>query len=274
MRIRLESVSVEFGSGLPGAHLALADVSLSVGTDECVAVVGPTGAGKTTLLEVAAGLLAPSSGRAALEGSQGHKLLRSAAGLVYQFPELQFFEETVYDDVAFGPKRMGLVGDELDGCVTGALRRAGLDPAAFSDRSPVTLSAGEKRRAAIAGILALDRPFLLLDEPTAGLDPSARDGIISLLAGEADERGIVLVTHDLDMVDRIAGRTVVMHAGRKEIDGRTRSVLSDVERLERLGLTPPARHVLVAALQKRAPEEARRVSDILFRGPLADHDSG
>ncbi len=274
MKLVLEAVSVEFGSGLPGARLALSDVSLSAGDEECVAVVGPTGAGKTTLLEVMAGLLAPSSGSASLEGAEACVPLRKAAGLVCQFPELQFFEETVYEDVAFGPKRMGLGGAALAERVAGALSRAGLDPESFSERSPVTLSAGEKRRAAIAGILALDRPFLLLDEPTAGLDPRARDGIISLLADEGAERGIVLVTHDLDLVDRVAGRTVVMHRGRVVADGKTRAVLSDVARLEALGLAPPARHALLARLEESLPDEARRVAEILFARPLAESDAG
>lgn len=272
MRIVLQSVSVEFGSGLPGAHMALSGVRLTVGTDERVAVIGPTGAGKTTLLEVMAGLLEPGDGRAFLEDES--RPLRSAVGLVYQFPELQFFEETVYDDVAFGPRRMGMAASEVDGRVLGALRRVGLSPEAFAERSPLTLSAGEKRRAAIAGILALDRPFLLLDEPTAGLDPRSRDGIIGLLLGESRERGVLLVSHDLDLVDRVADRTVVLSAGVVVMDGDTRSVLSDVGRLEELGLAPPARHALLSRLATLAPEEVRRVASVLFPGPLAEPGSG
>lgn len=274
MRIVLESVSVVFGSGLPGAHSALSDVSLSVGTGECVAIIGPTGAGKTTMLEVMAGLLAPTGGRATLDdGTRGHAL-RSAVGLVYQFPELQFFEETVYDDVAFGPRRTGLGEDETSRRVLGALTRSGLDPQAFVDRAPTSLSVGEQRRVAIAGILALDRPFLLLDEPTAGLDPRARDGIIGLLSSERSGGGVVLVSHDLDLVDRVARRTVILANGLVAADGDTQAVLSDVEHMESLGLAPPASHALLSRLRERAPGEASRVAAILASGPLAEADSG
>jgi energy-coupling factor transport system ATP-binding protein len=266
--IELERVDVEFGAGLPGARLALKGLDISFRSDECVAIVGPTGAGKTTLLEVASGLLAPTRGRARADG--GDRPLRSVAGLVYQFPELQFFEDTVFDDVAFGPRRLGLSTDAVRERVQGALLRSGLDPGAFAERDLATLSAGEKRRAAIAGILALERPFLLLDEPTAGLDPGTREGIVELLVAERSARGIVLVSHDLDLVDRVAERTVVMNAGVVVSDGRTRDVLSDVERLESMGLAPPVGYVLISRLQQLAPAEAAAVRNVLFEGRLAD----
>jgi len=270
--IVLERVDVEFGSGLPGARLALKGLDISLRSDECVAVVGPTGAGKTTLLEVASGLLAPTRGRAWADGrgDGGDQPLRSVAGLVYQFPELQFFEDTVFDDVAFGPRRLGLSTDAVRERVQSALLRSGLEPGAFAGRNLATLSAGEKRRAAIAGILALERPFLLLDEPTAGLDPATREGILELLVAERSERGIVLVSHDLDLVDRVAERTVVMNAGVVVSDGRTRDVLSDVERLEGMGLAPPVGYVLISRLQRLAPTEAAAVRNVLFEGRLAD----
>ena len=267
----LERVDVEFGAGLPGARLALEGLDISFRSDECVAVVGPTGAGKTTLLEVASGLLAPTRGRVRADGrGGGGQSLRSVAGLVYQFPELQFFEDTVFDDVAFGPRRLGLSTDAVHERVQGALLRSGLEPGAFAGRSLATLSAGEKRRAAIAGILALERPFLLLDEPTAGLDPATREGILELLVAERSARGIVIVSHDLDLVDRVAERTVVMNAGVVVSDGRTRDVLSDVERLEGMGLAPPAEYVLISRLQRLAPAEAAAVRRTLLEGRLAD----
>ncbi|MFH1501999.1 MAG: ATP-binding cassette domain-containing protein [Candidatus Eisenbacteria bacterium] len=264
-----ESVVVEFGSGLPGARLALAGVDVALRCRECVAVIGPTGAGKTSLLEVGAGLLAPARGRAFLEDGGRVLPLKSGVGLVYQFPELQFFEETVYDDVAFGPRKLGVTGDEIDGRVERALESAGLAPSDFASRSPSALSAGEKRRAAIAGILALERPFLLLDEPTAGLDPASREGIIELLSAESGTRGVVVVSHDLELVDRLASRVLVMNEGRIVADGDAQDVLSDVAGLTGIGLAPPARHVLLDLVRERAPEEVPRVSEALFAGRLA-----
>lgn len=269
MRIVLESAVVVFGAGLPDGRRALAGVDLSMSDDEFLAVIGPTGAGKTSLLEVAAGLLSLSSGRAFLDEAGSRRSLRSGVGLVYQFPELQFFEETVYDDVAFGPRRLGLTEEKVDERVRRALSGAGLSPEAFSARAPISLSAGEKRRAAIAGILALERPFLLLDEPTAGLDPASREGIIGLLSGEGRVRGVVVVSHDLDLVDRVATRTVVMNEGAVVADGPTRDVLSRVSDLERMGLAPPARHVLLERIRSRAPRKAARVEQILFPSLLA-----
>lgn len=269
MRIVLESVSVEYDGGLPSPTTALRGVDLELGVGECAAVVGPTGAGKTSLLEVAAGLLPPSRGRVALVSSGSRADPRSAVGLVYQFPEAQFFEETVLDDVAFGPRRQGLQESEIEARIAEALRMVGLELGRFAQRSPASLSAGEQRRAAIAGILALDRPFLFLDEPTAGLDPASRECIADLIAAEGTRRGILVVTHDLDLADRVAERIIVLSAGTVVADGRTRRVLSDVEFVARAGLEPPARYALVAKIRERAPQEADRVERLLFSGRLA-----
>jgi len=271
--IVLEDVVVEFGAGLPGAHRALDSVSLAVAGDECVALVGPTGAGKTTLLEVAAGLMEPDSGRVGVFDGDGASLggARQAAGLVYQFPELQFFEETVFDDVAFGPRRTGLDEESVAGRVRDALSRSGLRPETFAGRSVAALSAGEKRRAAIAGILALERPFLLLDEPTAGLDPVTREGIIELLRAEAARRGVLLVSHDLELVGAVASRMVVLRGGSVVLDGATGDVLSQVERLESMGLAPPAEYVLLSLVRERAPSELDAVRRAIFDGRLKRH---
>ena len=274
MRIVLENVSVEYDGGLPAPRSALRDVNLALDEGECLAIVGPTGAGKTSLLEVAAGLLAPTRGRASLAPPAQPATLRSSVGLVYQFPEAQFFEETVYDDVAFGPRKQGLSESEVEVRVVAALRRAGLPPDAFASRPPGTLSAGEKRRAAIAGILALDRPFLFLDEPTAGLDPATREGVVCLLSRERERRGIAVVTHDLELVDRVAERMVVLSDGAVIADGDTRGLLSDVPFLERVGLDPPARYVLLERLRQCAPSEARKVERLLLPGASCGGSEG
>jgi energy-coupling factor transporter ATP-binding protein EcfA2 len=267
VRIELNDVTVCYDAGLPSATTAVEGVSLSVGLGECVAVVGPTGSGKTTLLEVMAGLTRPTAGTAAI-ASQGEELgLRKAVGLAYQFPESQFFEETVFADVAFGPGRQGLADEDVRRRVEEALGRAGLPADEFGDRAPLSLSAGEKRRAAIAGILALCRPFLLLDEPTAGLDPSTAGRLAELVRSEvAAGTGVVAVTHDLEFVDAVASRTVVMGSGAVLADGPTRDVLADSGLLGGLGLASPIRYELVDRLRRAGHPESARVASILLAG--------
>jgi energy-coupling factor transport system ATP-binding protein len=267
----LERVRVEYGDGKPGAAPALDAVDLSVGEGECVALIGPTGSGKTTLLEVAAGLTAPTRGAARLDGSPPGLALRAAVGLVYQFPECQFFEETVFEDVAFGPRRQGLAPPEVDERVRDALVRASLDPEEFGRRHPLSLSVGEQRRAAVACILALDRPFLLLDEPTAGLDPAGRSRVVDLVAGEtARRRGLVVVTHDLELADATATRVVLLDGGAVLADGPPGDVLGDGPALARAGLEMPVAHALLAGLRARGARDVERVAAaVLGRGPLA-----
>jgi len=273
VKIVARSISVEYDSGLPSARTALRGVDIALRLAECIAVIGPTGSGKTTLLEVLAGLRRPTAGVVVLEGGPRHRPLTSAVGLVYQFPELQLFEETVGADVAFGPVRQGISESEVEERVNDALRRVGLPPDEFASRAPPSLSAGERRRAAIAGILALDRPFLLLDEPTAGLDPGTREGIIDLIVQQVDAgRGVVVVTHDLELVDAVAVRTVVMSAGEIVLDSDTRSVMFDGEILDGLGFAPPPRYALVRTLRGKAPDVAERVESVLFGGALAERD--
>jgi len=265
MMIRLRSVTLEYDRGLPSATMALAGVDLDVGVGESIAVIGPTGSGKTSLLEIMAGLARPTSGEAVAGGVDSADGLRALAGLVYQFPESQFFEESVFDDVAFGPRKQGLSGNEVDRRVAEALDRAGLPPDGFAARSPLSLSAGEKRRAAIACILALGRPFLLMDEPTAGLDPLTRERVAELIVSEAAAgRGIVVVTHDLELADRVSDRTVAISRGRVVADRPTGAIFRDADLLKALGLEPPARYALVEALRSRLPDEAANVESLVL----------
>jgi energy-coupling factor transport system ATP-binding protein len=271
VRLVLEAVGMEYDAGLPGASVALRGVNLSIGEGECVAIIGPTGSGKTTLLEIAAGLAKPTAGSVRIDPAVRGTVPRSAVGLVYQFPECQFFEDTVFEDVAFGPRRQGIPAADVERRVVTALERASLPPGEFASRHPLTLSAGEKRRAAVACILALDRPFLLLDEPTAGLDPGGRNRMLDLVVQErAQGRAVVVVTHDLDLADAVAERVVVLGAGRVLADGDARSVLGDAAALRRVGLEAPPAHALVALLRARNAPDAERVADaVLGRRALA-----
>jgi energy-coupling factor transport system ATP-binding protein len=271
VRIVLDGVGMEYDTGLPGSSVALSGVSLSVGEGECVAVIGPTGSGKTTLLEIMAGLAKPTAGSVRVDPARRGTAPRSVVGLVYQFPECQFFEDTVFEDVAFGPRRQGLAAADVERRVVTALERASLPPGEFAPRHPLTLSAGEKRRAAVACILALDRPFLLLDEPTAGLDPAGRARMLDLIAQErAAGRAAVVVTHDLDLADAVAERVVLLGGGRVLGDGDTRSILGDAATLLRVGLEAPPAYALVALLRARNAPDAERVARaVLGRGALA-----
>jgi energy-coupling factor transport system ATP-binding protein len=267
MRIVLRDVSVQYDAGLPTSTTALAGVGLSVGLGECVAIIGPTGSGKTTLLEVMAGLAKPNSGSATIEPAGDGPGLRDAVGLAYQFPESQFFEETVFADVAFGPARQGLAEPAIRQRVEEALSRAGLPSDDFGARAPLSLSAGEKRRAAIAGILALSRPFLLLDEPTAGLDPTTADRVSDLVRNEVGSgSGVVIVTHDLGFVEALASRTLVMGGGAVLADRATADALSDAALLTELGLEPPPRYALVDRLRRLRHPETERIAFILAGG--------
>jgi len=264
MRIALRNVTVRYDAGLPSATTALSDVDLAVEQGECVAVIGPTGSGKTTLLEIMAGLATPTSGVATIETAGAARSLKDTVGLAYQFPESQFFEETVFADVAFGPARQGLTEPEIRIRVDAALSRAGLPVDRFGERTPLSLSAGEKRRAAIAGILALSRPFLLLDEPTAGLDPSTADRIGDLVRNEVRTgRGVVVVTHDLEFVEAVAARTVVVGRGTILADRTTAGALADASLLEGLGLEPPPRYALMDRLRRLSHPEFDRINLVL-----------
>jgi energy-coupling factor transporter ATP-binding protein EcfA2 len=259
VRIEARDVSVVYG----GRSRALDGVTLSVGVGECVAILGPTGSGKTTLLDVLAGLVTPTAGSASVEPGGRGAAHRRRVGLVAQFPEDQFFEERVADEVAFGLIRQGVAPDVLGQKVDAVLDRVSLDAATFRDREPTSLSAGEARRAAFASILVLERPFLLLDEPTAGLDPGTRESVVELLAAERDEgKGVVLVTHDLDVAWGLAERVVVLDRGRVVMQGPADDVLGRVRELVALGLEPPLEHRLVDALERagsRAADPVRRV---------------
>jgi len=268
VRIVLDGVGLTYDRGLPTARNGLGGVSLSIEAGDAVAIMGPTGSGKTTLLEIAAGLVAPTAGSASLVGADSDVSLKSSVGLVYQFPELQFFEETVFDEIAYGLRAARVEEGEIARRVHAALEQVGLEPASFVERSPLTLSAGEQRRAAIAALVVLERPFLLLDEPSAGLDPRTRGRIVDLIHREREAgRAILLVTHDPELAEETVERIVVLSDGGIVADGSPANVFGDAGLLERLGLEAPPAHELVNALSRCDESLARDVASVVLGTP-------
>jgi len=268
VRILLRDVGLTYDPGLPTARSGLEGVSLEIAAGDAVAIMGPTGSGKTTLLEVAAGLVVPTMGSAELAGGERGQTLKSVVGLVYQFPELQFFEETVLDEVAFGLRALRVADAEIETRVGAALDRVGLDHDRFAGRSPMTLSAGEQRRVAIAALAVLERPFLLLDEPSAGLDPATRDRILDLIRSERKAgRAVVLVTHDPELAEETAERLVVLADGSVAAHGTPAEVFGNAELLQRLGLEAPPAYELVNALSRRDERLAGDVASVVLGTP-------
>ena len=226
----------------PDGRPALRGVELSIGSGEKVAILGPNGAGKSTLLLHLNGLLHARSGNVAIMGREvqegdkrGLQEIRALVGVVFQDPDDQLFSPSVHDDVAFGPIYMGLPGNEVEARVSDALSQVGLG--GYEDRMPFHLSGGEKKRAAIASVLSMRPQVLALDEPSAGLDPRARRGLIQLL--DRLEQTIIVTTHDMHMVKDIFPRVVIMDGGKVVADAPTHEILSDEALLEEHGLELP-----------------------------------
>ncbi|HKV43270.1 MAG TPA: energy-coupling factor transporter ATPase [bacterium] len=257
--IRCERLTHVYGRGTPLEARALTEVSLSIDAGEFVGVIGATGSGKSTLVQHMNGLLRPTSGRVYLDGVDIHardvdrRRVRRQIGLLFQYPEQQLFDETVAADVAFGPRNLGLGEEEVGVRVRRALDLVGLPPERFGPRSPFELSGGEMRRAALAGVLAMDPRMLILDEPTAGLDPLGRREILGHIARLHRERGlaIVLITHSMDAVARLCGRVFVLDRGALVASGTPRELFADPARLEALGLGVPQVTLLARRLRER-----------------------
>lgn len=230
----------------PFERVALQDVNFTVDSGEYLAIIGHTGSGKSTLLQHLNGLLKPTSGQVLLDGTdiwQSPAITRKArfdVGLVFQYPEYQLFEETVYRDIAFGPRNMGLSEAEIDLRVKSAAQFVELAPDLL-EKSPFELSGGQKRRVAIAGVIAMEPKVLILDEPTAGLDPSASQAVMENIAAYQAARGaaIVLVSHSMEQVAKIATRVVVMQGGQAVQTGSVADVFADEAALAQMGLSLP-----------------------------------
>ena len=258
MSILIEQLTYAYMAGSAEAVTALADVSLTIGEGEFLGVIGHTGSGKSTFMQLLNGLLLPTGGSVVVDGfdTRDKKQCRSAralVGLVFQYPEYQLFEETVARDVAFGPKNLGLSEEEARARALEALTLVGLDPARFAEKSPFDLSGGEKRRAALAGILAMRPKYLALDEPMAGLDPRGRRQVLALLRQLRQETGctIIMVSHSMDDVARYAERIAVLDHGRLAMLGTPAAVFSEMETLRDMGLSVPQATTLAALLRAR-----------------------
>lgn len=283
MLIVVDELSHIYAAGTPLARNALRSVSLSISPGERLGIAGPTGSGKSTLIQHLAGVLKPSSGRVLLEGvpasargRESHSR-RRRVGIAFQYPEEQVFEQTVAREVAFGPRNLGLDPREVNARVQWALNLVGLEPRAVLDRSPFSLSGGELRRVSLAGVLALQPAVLILDEPTAGLDPQGRRGLLKNIDAWQRETGstLIVVSHDLAALAQLVDRVLVLSDGRIVADGPSRSVLGDVTRLRGAGLEPPLPVALlhelrtagwnVATDQIRSAEAAAEIASYLRR---------
>ena len=265
--LETQNLSFVYSPGTPFEQTAMADVSLSVEEGDFVGVIGHTGSGKSTLVQHLNGLLKPTSGKVLLEGrdiwAEPKKIrdVRFQVGMVFQYPEHQLFEDTTYKDIAFGPKNMGLSEDEIDARVRRAAAFVGLKEELL-DKSPFELSGGEKRRAAIAGVMAMEPRVLILDEPTAGLDPRGRDMILEQIGAykEENDTTVLLVSHSMEDVARTAKKVLVMNGGRIAMYAPTAEVFSRAEELEAIGLSIPA----VTKVFMRLREKGYPVGDNVY----------
>ena len=244
--LSVKNLKYVYSAGTPFEHTALEDVSFSVNRGEFIGIIGHTGSGKSTLMQQLNGLLKPTSGSVILDGQDiwsDKKLTRQArfrVGLVFQYPEYQLFEETVYRDIAFGPKNMGLPAGEVDRRVREAAGFVGITGAQLQ-ASPFDLSGGQKRRVAIAGVIAMEPEILILDEPTAGLDPSGRREILSNIAAYRKSKNatIMMVSHSMEDVARLTDRLLVLSVSRLAMDGTPDEIFAHTDELVNMGLNIP-----------------------------------
>ena len=259
MPIEVKNLTHTYSEGSAFQSTAIREVSLTIADGEFLAVVGHTGSGKSTLVQHLNGLLKPTSGQVLIDGEDlngegvNRRAVRQKVGLVFQYPEYQLFEETVAKDIAFGPKNQGLSPEEIDRRVRRAMAHVQLDYDRYADRSPFELSGGQMRRVAIAGVLAMEPKVLILDEPTAGLDPRGRDRILGMIRDLHAEGGVtvVMVSHSMDDVARLATRMVVMSRGRLVAEGTPRSIFRQGDMMRSIGLDVPAAVKLCAALREK-----------------------
>ena len=245
--IKAENVNYIYQQGMPFERQALYDVNIEIEDGSLVALIGHTGSGKSTLIQHFNALVKPTSGKIIINGidvtapKADLRLVRKTVGLVFQYPEHQLFEETVYKEIAFGPKNMGFSDEEIDKRVRESAALVGLKEKHLT-RSPFDLSGGQKRRVAIAGVLAMNPKVLILDEPTAGLDPKGRDEILATikkLHEENKEMIIIFVSHSMEDVAKTAERVIVMNDGHVEMQGTVAEVFAQAEHLQKIGLNVP-----------------------------------
>ena len=256
--IRTEGLTHVYSAGTPFEQTAIEDVSLTIPAGQLAAVIGHTGSGKSTFIQHLDALLQPTSGRVLLDGEDinrdkyARRDVKWKVGLVFQYPEYQLFEETVYRDIAFGPRNMKLSEGEIDERVREAARFTGVDEALF-ERSPLELSGGQKRRIAIAGVIAMRPEVLILDEPTAGLDPAGCAQLLDNIRRYREESGstVLLVSHSMDEVAQLAERIIVFDRGHVALDGTPAEVFAQAGRLTEIGLNVPRAAEIAVALRRR-----------------------
>lgn len=245
--LEVKNLTHTYSGNSPFMNDAVSDVSFAVEKGEIIGIIGHTGSGKSTLVQHLNGLLKPTEGEILFENKdiwsnpKEIRKIRSKVGLVFQYPEYQLFEDTIYKDIAFGPRNMGLDADEIDRRVRRAAADVGLDDELL-EKSPFDLSGGEKRRAAIAGVLAMEPEVLILDEPTAGLDPRGREQILSMIQDYRTRSGktVLLVSHSMEDIARLADRVLVMRHGEVAMLDTVERVFARADELEQMGLTVPA----------------------------------
>ena len=256
--LEVKALTHTYSAGTPFEHKAIDNVDLEVMPGEFLGIIGHTGSGKSTLIQHLNGLLRPTDGQILLDGTdiwerpKEIRKVRFQVGLVFQYPEYQLFEETVYKDISFGPKNMGLEGEEVDCRVRRAAAFAGIDEEML-EKSPFELSGGQKRRVAIAGVIAMEPKVLILDEPTAGLDPRGREAILAQLRSYHKQKGntVILVSHSMEEIARNVDRIVVMSHSHKLMDGTPEEVFCRAGELLQVGLDVPQVTKVAMELQKR-----------------------
>ena len=256
--IEVKNLTHIYNEGLPHESVAIDDVSFTIDDGEFVSIIGHTGSGKSTMLQHLNGLLKPKSGTIIIDGiditdsKTGMLEIRKKVGLVFQYPEYQLFEETVAKDVAFGPANLGLEPEEIDARVRRSVELVGLDYDEIKNASPFELSGGQKRRVAMAGVLAMEPRVLVLDEPTAGLNPRAHRDILDMV-GEIHRREnntIILVSHNMNDVARLSDRILVMSGGKLEMNGTPQEIFSREEEVKSMGLALPDSMEILSRLRK------------------------
>jgi energy-coupling factor transport system ATP-binding protein len=260
MSIVFDNVTYTYMPDTPYQRTAIQNINLTINKGEFIGIIGHTGSGKSTLVQHMNGLISPTSGQVTVDGANlkakndAARDARRRVGMVFQYPEHQLFEESIYEDIAFGPKNLGVPETELENRVRRAMDFVGLDYQMFKDRSPFNLSGGQMRRVAIAGVIALEPDYLALDEPAAGLDPRGRDEIFGQIVKLHQTTGItvILVSHNMEDVARFASRVLVMNGGQISLDGTPRDIFgSGRQELREAGVDVPPLTALVDALQAK-----------------------
>ncbi len=258
MSIQIKHLVHKYNEETTFEKVALDDINLEIGNGEFIGLIGHTGSGKSTLIQHLNAIIKPTSGEILLDGENINadktklKSIRQRVGLVFQYPEHQLFEMTVYKDVAYGPSNMDLSNEEIDRRVRKSLEIVGIDES-FYEKSPFDLSGGQKRRVAIAGVLAMEPEVLILDEPTAGLDPMGREEILSAVKQlhEKLKITIILVSHSMEDIAKLVDRIIVMNKGKVALDGTPKEVFSQVDKLESIGLAVPQISYVIKKLNEK-----------------------